>query len=314
MIKRLFYLFLCLGVPSFATLGSLPITHSYKKGAQAIKAAQKPALLCFVASDVDAESKYLIEEIIHQQEFFDRMQNRFAFILIDFPANNRQSIEELEQNQELKERFGVGALPTLVLVDPECREVARLGVSGGTRDAFASKLETLYTEYQALCQVDTDFKKAYQRALVLGSPHLIEKFMQEGLASKENGYFLVEQYVAMAMRGERETKEARALRRKILRMKGEESENARMRLALCDFQALHNTNPSAAVSRVYRVIENGKVSDHSAAQLSRLLAGHFIEEKDYMTAKRFAKRLQDSKSVITQRQGQALLEAIEKAD
>ena len=310
MMKWLF--FLLVSTTLFAKGGGLPISYDYAKGMEAIETYKRPAILVFTSSD-SPDSKQFGDQILNHPDFFTAMQNRFAFIVIDFPQLNMQSMEQIKMNTQLKEQFGIDAFPSLVMVDYDGKEISRLAYNGGTCENFAHKLSHLYTEYLSLSLVDSDYKEAYQRALALGSPHLIEQFMEAGLTAKENGYFLIEKYVDLATKGERASPEARKLRRKILKLGGEELENAKMRLALCDFQELHDSKPNVAVNKVYRLLENNKLNEQHSTQLSRLLANHFITEKDFQTAKRFAEKMTESKSLITQREGKAYLKVIEKS-
>ena len=221
-------------------------------------------------------------------------------------------------NNDLKEKFEIDSFPTFILLTHEGEEITRLSFPSSGHADFAHKIGSLFDEYTNLVkEVESDNAQAevkphYIRALSLNTPKLVDKLLQEGIQSDDNGYFLIEKYVNFSKEGKRDTQEARKLRRQILKLKGEELSAAKMRLALCDFQALHTVKPNVAVGMIYRLIDHGRLEETEVAKLNHLLANHFIAEKDYMTAKRFASKMAASSLKGTRKEGEKLVTTIEK--
>ncbi|MCF7851665.1 MAG: thioredoxin family protein [Simkaniaceae bacterium] len=323
--REIFFLMVCallcaqrIGV---AMPNSLPLTYEYDKGFELMKAYQKPALLCFLSTDECPWSKRLFDEVFNQPAFYELVGNEFIFVIADFASIKQQSKREIETNYALKEQFQIDSFPTLVMLNSEGEEIKRLSFPSKGRDEFAEKLKWVYEEYLSLVDlkdrlltkpVMEDLIKAYQRALSLNTPILIQHFLDAGLKQKKNGFFLVEKYTAYIQEGKRDSEEAIKLRRKILRLKGDELANAKMRIAILDFQVLHESKPNHAIAMINRVLKDQKISQERLCQLNQLLAEHFIGEKEFLTARRFAEKLQHSDSAMTRHDGNELIRYIEE--
>lgn len=323
MAKKALFLTLFL-LPNllWSALGDLPVTYDYEKGQQVMEVYQKPAILTFVASGDCPWSECLLDEVFQEDQFVSAIGNEFLFIAIDFPLINRQSRAQIELNHSLKNNYEIDTFPTMVMIAPSGEEITRLSFPAEGGKAFAKALRGFYGEYLDLvAQADIlegnpkgkAIEKAYERALSLQTPSLIDRFMNLGLEQRQKGYFLVEQYIGMVNCGKRESKEARLLRRKIMRLKGDEMSEARLRIGVCDYAALHERKPNIAIGLVHRLISSGKINRDGVEKLSHLMAHHFIEEQDYLTALRFAKELVLSDSVDVKESGQALVSHIELA-
>ncbi|MDN3505246.1 MAG: hypothetical protein P0S95_06710 [Rhabdochlamydiaceae bacterium] len=304
--------------PLSAQIGKIPSTFNYERGEEVAQIYQKPMVLCFLASDECIWSDRFIKEVLDDPKFYEEMRKQFIFTIADFPKINTQEADILKINNELKEKFNIVSFPTFILLSHDGEEITRLSFPTSGHADFAHKIGSLFDEYTNLVkEVENnnphrDVKPLYIRALSLNTPKLVEKLLQEGLKSEDNGYFLIEKYVSFSTDGKRDSQEARKIRRQILKLQGDELSAAKMRLALCDFQALHNVKPNVAVGMIYRLIDHGKLEEDEVAKLNHLLANHFIEEKDYMTAKRFADKMAGSSSNSTRKEGEKLVTTIEK--
>ncbi|MCX7712616.1 MAG: thioredoxin family protein [Chthoniobacterales bacterium] len=89
------------------------------------KISNKPILLKFTGSDWCPPCKKLHKEVFATPEFQKFAEKNLIFVVIDFPRNQTLPIEETERNEQLASRFNVRGFPTVILLSPEGRELAR---------------------------------------------------------------------------------------------------------------------------------------------------------------------------------------------
>lgn len=92
--------------------------------AQAAK-DNKYVLLDFTGSDWCGWCIKLSKDTFSQPEFKEFADKNLVLVEVDFPNNKMQSDLVIKQNQELQQKFGVEGFPTLVLLNPQGKEVAR---------------------------------------------------------------------------------------------------------------------------------------------------------------------------------------------
>lgn len=316
-MKRIFLAFLLACFAPLCAAGGSPVTFDYERGKDVAQIFQKPMLLCFLASDECLWSQRFLAEFIHEDSFSQAIKNELIFIAIDFPKLDKQNIQTIETNHRLKEQFRVSTFPTFVLLSSDGEEITRLSFPASDPKHFAEQLLSYYDEYIelfcALSKCDShEIKSLYRRALILNAPNLIQMFLEKGLKETQDAYFMIEKYMQYIKEGKRESHIAKQLRRKLMKLKGEELSQVKMRLAISDFQIFHQHKPYAAVSTIYRLLDTGQLQEKELIKLNQLLASHFIHEHDYLTAKRFALRLKSFPSMIAKQNGEELLNTIEQ--
>lgn len=278
-----------------------PITDYFDKGKEIMQVYEKPALLCFLSSDGCMWSRHFFDEVLNQPKFLEEMHNECIFIVLDFPDFKRQSKEQIERNENLKMLYRVESFPTFVMVAEEGEEITRLSFFSGNHEEFSRKLLLLQREYFSLkkaCQdlsflsFSEDIKELYKKALSLGCPSLIAQILEQGLLCDHPGFFLIEKLMALCTTKEgKQSEEAKTLREQIHKLKGDELERAKFRMAVSDFQDLQKESPHLAEGVISRFLLTQPKDKEAVYQLNFLLATHFLEQKDFALARHYAKEM-----------------------
>ena len=83
----------------------------------------------------------LHKEVLSQKAFLDYAKDNLVLVLIDFPNRKPQSPEEKRQNQALARQFGIRGYPTVLLISPEGKILARTGYRRGGAAAYVQYLK-----------------------------------------------------------------------------------------------------------------------------------------------------------------------------
>ena len=111
---------------------------------EALNKAQKEdkfGALFFTGSDWCIWCMRMQEQILTTAAFVDFAKQHLCMVEVDFPHNGQQSPEQKEQNRQLKNLYQVEGFPTLVLLDAQGREVAKLGFEHGGGEAYVHRLK-----------------------------------------------------------------------------------------------------------------------------------------------------------------------------
>ncbi len=112
----------------------------------AVKAAKdsgKHVLVDFTGSDWCGWCIRLTDEVFSKSAFKEYAEDNLILVKVDFPRGKEVPAEVMERNRELAREYGVRGFPTIVLLDPEGKEVARTGYRRGGADAYVKHLEEL---------------------------------------------------------------------------------------------------------------------------------------------------------------------------
>ena len=102
------------------------------------KIQQEPRkVLIDVYTDWCGWCKKLVSDTFSQPAFQDYAKENLVLLEIDFPQGKPQSAELKKQNEALSKKYGVNGFPTLVLLNPNGKEIARNeGYLAGGPEAF----------------------------------------------------------------------------------------------------------------------------------------------------------------------------------
>ena len=103
----------------------------FKAAQQASQEKKRPILAAFVGSDWCPWCQKLESEIFSQPEFKDFAKDRFILFQADFPKHKELPAELKNQNQELMNQYAVKKFPTVLFLDAEGKEIARMGYRAG---------------------------------------------------------------------------------------------------------------------------------------------------------------------------------------
>ena len=83
----------------------------------------------------------LHKEVLSQKAFLDYAKDNLVLVLIDFPRRKAQSPEEKRQNAALARQFNVRGYPTVLLISPEGKILAKTGYRRGGARAYVQYLK-----------------------------------------------------------------------------------------------------------------------------------------------------------------------------
>ena len=110
---------------------------NYEEALKDAKAANKPILLNFTGSDWCVWCVRLDKDIFSKPKFAAFAKEKLVLLEADFPENKEQSADLRKQNEDLQAKYGVDGFPTLVLLDPQGKEIARqVGYLAGGPEAM----------------------------------------------------------------------------------------------------------------------------------------------------------------------------------
>lgn len=75
-----------------------------------------PILALFTGSDWSPASKVFQEDVAFQSEFISAFTGEYVLLWLDFPTRSTQPADIAEQNQRLRERYGVITYPAVLLI------------------------------------------------------------------------------------------------------------------------------------------------------------------------------------------------------
>ena len=118
----------------------------FEKAKQVAATRHVPILAEFSGSDWCPLCIRLHRGVFSQPEFKNYAETNLVLFLPDFPDRKPQSAEVIQQNEELQERYGVKDYPTLLLLDPTGKELARTGYRSGGVTSYVAHIERLIDE------------------------------------------------------------------------------------------------------------------------------------------------------------------------
>ncbi|MDX2111282.1 MAG: thioredoxin family protein [Verrucomicrobiota bacterium] len=102
------------------------------------KAEGKYLLLEFTGSDYCPPCKALARDLLTTPKFTDYATHNLVLLKLDFPKKTALSAEQRKHNDTLATQYKVEGFPTLILLDPQGKEVSReVGYSGDPAGVMA---------------------------------------------------------------------------------------------------------------------------------------------------------------------------------
>jgi thioredoxin-related protein len=106
------------------------------------KEEKKLVLLEFTGSDWCPPCKALHSNVMTSKAFQDYADKHLILVELDYPQHKEQPAELKKANAALAQEFKIEGYPTVILLDPDRKELKRsLGYSGEKPDEFIAKLE-----------------------------------------------------------------------------------------------------------------------------------------------------------------------------
>ncbi len=116
---------------------------NYNEALAQAKKENKPLFLYFTGSDWCGWCKKMESEIFATREFSSTAGTRFIFVDVDFPMSTSLPADIKQQNQALKEKYGVTGYPTVVIIDSNEKFIGETGYRPGGGSAYAEYISGL---------------------------------------------------------------------------------------------------------------------------------------------------------------------------
>jgi len=116
----------------------------FAKAKEKAKAENKHILIDFSGSDWCGWCIKLDKEVFSKDEFKAYAADNLVLMLADFPSDKSKQSDELQkQNDKLAKDFGVRGFPTVFILSPEGKTIAKTGYQAGGAAAYVEHIQKL---------------------------------------------------------------------------------------------------------------------------------------------------------------------------
>ena len=137
MVSVMKALLLCLALGLASLQASDIWSTDYEASIAQAAASKKAILLEFTGSDWCPPCMKQNKDVFEQTAFEDYAKDKLVLVKLDFPRRKEQDPALKERNQKLSTQYGVEGFPTIILLSPEGKELARqVGYGGGGVTGF----------------------------------------------------------------------------------------------------------------------------------------------------------------------------------
>jgi thioredoxin-related protein len=130
-----------MGMGAFASEGWMT---DFDKAKEKAKAENKHILVDFSGSDWCGWCIKLDKEVFSQDEFKAYAKENLILMLADFPQDqSKLSTEVKAQNEKMLKEFKVSGFPTVFILNPAGKTVAKTGYQAGGAEAYVEHIRKL---------------------------------------------------------------------------------------------------------------------------------------------------------------------------
>ncbi len=115
-------------------------TTNFAAAKEKAKKEKKLLLVNFTGSDWCGWCKKLKAEVFDQEEFINEAPKDFVLVELDYPNSKKLPDELVKQNQTIKEKYKIVGFPTIMILTPEERLVAKTGYAKGGPTRYVVQL------------------------------------------------------------------------------------------------------------------------------------------------------------------------------
>jgi len=109
----------------------------------AARAQRKIILVNFTGSDWCPWCVRLHDEVFSQKPFLDYASRHLILLTVDFPRKKWMTPAQKRENNALAQSYKIEGFPTILLLDPDGRVIARTGYRRGGAVAYVEHLRAL---------------------------------------------------------------------------------------------------------------------------------------------------------------------------
>jgi thioredoxin-related protein len=125
---------------------------NFAKSAALAKRTNRPLLLAFLGTDWSISSLKLDREVFDQAEFADDSKYNFLLCKLHFYQTQERAPEIIRQNEELATKYRIEEFPTVVVLNPDGKEIGRVNYIAGGVEPFAAQINTIVAKSRAASQ------------------------------------------------------------------------------------------------------------------------------------------------------------------
>lgn len=279
---------------------------NYNQAVSDAKSANKPIILFFTGSDWCGWCNKLEREVFESKDFIDSTAQKMVFVKLDFPMRSQLPDNQKQQNELLKDKYSIRSYPTLIVIDPQERQIGITGYRPGGGKQYADHLMKMVNEYTAyrekLSLLDTgrlrgkELKRMYQKANELNLDHDVNRILAAGMKSDQKQYFMTERYRALAGEGQARGEEAVALKKQLLADDVENLHLTHYQVAVIDFEtccdecvAESHTGDELVAPLVKYIRKFGNEDRENLWRLQMVISQVYLDKNEYEKALDYAR-------------------------
>jgi thioredoxin-related protein len=145
LLNRLVYL----GIASLAPVllaCDVSDDSNFLRSSALSKRTNRPLLLAFLGTDWSISSLKLDREVFDQAEFADDSKYNFLLCKLHFYQTQDRAPEIIQQNEDLATKYRIEEFPTVVVLNPDGREIGRVGYIAGGVQSFAARVNAIVAQ------------------------------------------------------------------------------------------------------------------------------------------------------------------------
>ena len=131
-------------IPGLSALAAFDGWHTdFNQAKKSAVEKKMPILAVFSGTDWCSWCIKLEKEVLSQNEFMNYAKNNVVLFLADFPSTHKLAPEITKQNQDLATTYGVEGFPTVLLLSPDGKVLAKTGYRAGGAVQYVEYVKTL---------------------------------------------------------------------------------------------------------------------------------------------------------------------------
>jgi protein disulfide-isomerase len=128
--------------------GAVQWETDYEAGLEKAKQENRFVMINFSGSDWCGWCIRLDREVFSKRDFETYADERLVCVLVDSPRKRELPNDLRSQNEALNREYGVRGFPTVILLNPDGRVVAKTGYQDGGAEAYVDHLKTLIRPHE----------------------------------------------------------------------------------------------------------------------------------------------------------------------
>jgi len=185
------------------------------------------------------------KEILTDRYFVNLVDDKFIFVMLDFPEKKKLSDELKKQNDGLQNRFKIEGYPTIVLLDPNQQEIAKLNYREGGGKMYAEYLLKILDDQKKFQKGMKNLNKLsalrlrelYEIAKSKSRRADCQQIMLTGLLQNDNLFFLKEEYRELLSTDDINSSDVQKVRKELLAKDPDNMNHLHCEVAILDFEA-----------------------------------------------------------------------------